>query len=233
MTQPHDPRTILAGLRPQPFGKASPNDVLDPIVEPHWAGMRVLGAVDADGAVLVDEEGQPVEGHQRIVVALAATARADGLVVDGYLTKQVLRDEGTWTGPAALSLPSASTVVTRLMIGSRRNPAHERAKELEAAEKARQFEPDDPVTMIVTDLLWLEGESLLDVPLLERRRLLDSVVGVSDVVRIGAFVRPPIHTWVGSWRGQGFTGMTFKAANSRYSPGVPTKEWALTSLPRR
>ena len=36
----------------------------------------------------------------------------------------------------------------------------------------------------------------------------------------GTFVRPPIDTWVGSWRSMGFPGLSFKAANSRYAPGV-------------
>ena len=54
------------------------------------------------------------------------------------------------------------------------------------------------------DLLWLDGESLLDVPLLERKRLLESVLDESELVRRGAFVRPPIETWIGSWRALGF-----------------------------
>ena len=41
----------------------------------------------------------------------------------------------------------------------------------------------------------------------------------SDLVRRGAYVRPPIDTWVGSWRALGFNGLTYKAANSRYRPG--------------
>jgi hypothetical protein len=32
---------------------------------------------------------------------------------------------------------------------------------------------------------------------------------------------------------QGFSGVTFKAANSRYLPGKPNPEWAVSGMPRR
>ena len=75
--------------------------------------------------------------------------------------------------------------------------------------------------------------SLLDIPLLERRRLLEIVLDESDNVRVGAYVRPPIDTWVASWRAQGFEGLTFKAANSRYRPGEANPEWVVSGMPRR
>ena len=34
-------------------------------------------------------------------------------------------------------------------------------------------------------------------------------------------------------RAQGFRGMTFKAANSRYRPGETATDWTRTDLPRR
>ena len=232
MPQSDDTRTVLAALRPQPFGKASSRDAHDPVIEPMWAGIRVLAAVDADGAVLVDEDGDPVEGHERIVQTLAAASRVDGVVIDGYLTKQALRDDGViWTG--ASSIPTTGQMITSTFIGLRRNRAQERVDAMDAARDARTFGSEDTVTFVVTDLLWLDGESLLDVPLLERRRVLESVLDESDVVRLGVYVRPPIETWVGSWRAQGFTGLTFKAANSRYSPGVAKRDWATTPMPRR
>jgi ATP-dependent DNA ligase len=86
---------------------------------------------------------------------------------------------------------------------------------------------------VAIDLLWLDGESLLDVPLLERRRLLESVVAESDLVRRGVFVRPPIDAWLGSWRALGFNGLSYKAANSRYQPGVASAEWVTVPMPRR
>ena len=105
--------------------------------------------------------------------------------------------------------------------------------EREAEAAARQFQDDDAINLVVTDLLWLDGEWLLDVPLLERRRVLDSILRAGALVRPGLFVRHPINSWVGSWRAQGFYALTFKAANSRYRPGETADDWTLSDLPRR
>ncbi len=56
------------------------------------------------------------------------------------------------------------------------------------------------VALVAVDLLWLDDESICDVPLLERRRLLESVLTESQLVRVGVFVKPPIDRWLGGWR---------------------------------
>lgn len=240
MTKPTDPtdltdtgaRAALATLRPQAFGTGAPGHVRDPLVEPLWAGIRSLAAVDGAGALVVDEGGQPLEGFERIVHALAAATRTDALVLDGFLTKQALRDTGgIWTGVD--DLPRMGTLIGQSLVGVRRNRAQEASKRLEASIDERTFGPDDHVSLVAVDLLWLDGEWLLDVPLLERRRLLEAVLDESEVIRRGTFVRPPIEGWIGSWRAQGFGGLTFKGANSRYRPGVANPDWAISSMPRR
>jgi ATP-dependent DNA ligase len=130
-------------------------------------------------------------------------------------------------------LPSASQLASRPLLGIRRTRADTVTKAMEAARAARTFGPDDTVTFVAIDLLWLDGESLLDIPLLERRRLLESVLAESDLVRRGVFVRPPIEAWVGSWRALGFDGLSYRAANSRYQPGRASEEWASAPMPRR
>jgi len=130
-------------------------------------------------------------------------------------------------------LPSASQMLARPILGFRRTKAEEVTKELEAARIARTFGPEDVVSFVATDLLWLDGDLLLDVPLLERRRLLESALGESDLIRRGVFVRPPLEAWLGSWRSLGFTGFSLKAANSRYQPGAVSDDWASAPMPRR
>jgi bifunctional non-homologous end joining protein LigD len=118
-------------------------------------------------------------------------------------------------------------------VGLRKNRAMDTVKLKEEALAARTFVSEEAVSVVATDLLWLDDTSLLDVPLLERRRLLESVIAESDVVRVGAFVRPPIDSWVTSWRSMGFGGLTYKAANSHYILGEPNPEWVITGMPRR
>jgi hypothetical protein len=219
-------RAFLATVRPQIYGNGAPDRVLDPLVEPLWVGIRTLAAVDPAGAIIVDDEGDGVAKIETIVEALAAAVRATGLV-DGFLTKQMIQ-----TGVAVYQWSDESPSMGSF-IGLRRNRAVDTVALREEALQAKSFKDQDEIGFVATDLLWLDGTSLLDVPLLERRRLLESVVVESDVIRVGTFVRPPIASWVGSWKAQGFTGMTYKAANSRYLSGAANPEWAVSGMPRR
>lgn len=221
-----DPRQLLATLRPQDYGNAAPQKVRDPIVEPLWTGVRALAAIAGGQVVLADAEGDPVEGIEDIAESLADCAQADSLVIDGFLTKQTAH-----VGPG-IAWPDEMPSMGRL-VGLRRNRAVDTLTLKEEALAAHTFGPDDVISFVAIDLLWLDGTSLLDVPLLERRRLLESALLESDVVRRGAYVRPPIETWVSSWRSLGFAGLTYKAANSRYLPGQPNPEWVITGMPRR
>lgn len=227
-----DARATLAGLRPQPFGDGRPGNVVDPLVEPMWSGLRALASIDGNDVAFADARGEPITGHDDVVAALAEAAAADQLVIDGFLTKLPDRDGGG-VYVAMDDLPTSGELASRSLIGIRRTRAQETAKLLELSRAAESFEPDDTVTFVAIDLLWLDGELLLDVPLLERRRLLEAVLGESDLVRRGVFVRPPIEAWIGSWRSLGFTELSFKAANSRYRPGTPTNEWVSVPMPRR
>jgi hypothetical protein len=216
VTPPDDARSLLATLRPQPFGRTSSQAATDPIIEPLWLGIRALAGIDPDGVALVDEDGDPITDQDRVVIALGVAVNADSVILDGYLTKQASHTESGYFAPPPDLSPTAGQTINRMLFGIRRNRADERVAEMDAARDARTFGPDDPITFMATDLLWLE-----------------SVVIESEVVRLGLYVRPPIEPWIGSWRTQGFTGLTFKSANSRYSPGVASKDWAATPMPRR
>ena len=227
-----DPATGLASralddLRLQEYGNKPPTSVKDPLVEPLWAGIRVLAAVEAEGVAMIDVDGDPVGGFDEIEAALAAAVPAGSAVVEGFITKQALhaaRRVVAWSD----EMPSMAG-----FIGLRRNRAVDAARLKEEARAASTFGPDENLAFVATDLVWLDETPLTDVPLLERRRLLESVVVESDGIRVGAFVRPPIDHWVSSWRAQGFTGLTYKAANSRYLPGRPNGEWVIAGMPRR
>ena len=235
-----DARAVLVTLRPQVFSEGRPDRVSDPIVEPQWAGIRALAAIDVGnpgtgseggGAVLADEDGEVIEGYPEILEALRGAAMSQGLILDGYLTKQAVQDStGVFLKVDADT--SVQSAIGHFFLGSRRNRAAEAAEMRAAIRRAETFGPDDVVTYVAFDLLWLDGESLLDVPLLERRRLLDNVIAESDLVRRGAFVRPPIAGWIRSWKAQGFVGLTFRAANSRYAPGATSAEWTTAPMPR-
>jgi hypothetical protein len=95
-----------------------------------------------------------------------------------------------------------------------------------------EFDPSRPipgkdVAFVAIDLLSVDGQRLFDVPQLERKRLLESVVRQSPLVRLSPWVTPPIDAWVRTWKASGFKGAMLKSANGRYLPGSTTVEWAV------
>ena len=228
-----DARTAAVDWRPQQFGGGRPNKVENPIVEPLWSGLRVLALVD-DGAVTIrDLDGDPVDNdYAPVAQELAAATRASRLLVDGYLTHQPIQGiaevaERELAEPAG---PSIGQMWFGSLAGRRNRP--EPPPPVDSIER-RAPPVDEDVAIVVVDLLWLDSEPLLSVPLLERKRILESVVDESRLVRRGIYVRPPIDSWMGSWRAFGFRRLAFKGANSRYTPGAPNAEWAVADLPTR
>ena len=135
-----------------------------------------------------------VEGHHEMVRALARVIAdtADSAILDAFLTKQaVVADTIIYTGSRADDLPSTRRLVVESMVGTRPNRARDASERLEADVEAKTFRDGDPVNLVVIDLLWLDGEWLLDVPLLERKRLLEAIVPGDDLVRPSPYVRPP------------------------------------------
>lgn len=246
-----EPRTALAdraAWRPAAFGDRRPREIVDPIVEPLWEGRRVLVHVEATGLRIVDAEGIAVAGPdsradtgpadrpegrvqgeaaaelEAVVEALHDAIRAAEAVLDGVLTVQATRSsEGIL--PGDVEVPTAGELAAQLVFGR-----HHRREDAGPRSERR---PGDRLAFVAVDLLALDGESLLDVPLLERKRLLDSVLVEGPLVRRTAFVRLPIEPWLGAWRALGFRSLAYKAANSRYLPGRSIDGWALAPIPRR
>ena len=72
---------------------------------------------------------------------------------------------------------------------------------------------------MAVDLLSIDGQPLFDVPLLERKRLLEAVIEQSELVRVspvGAAAGPPVVQLVAR---AGLRGLIIKSTNSRYTPG--------------
>ena len=79
---------------------------------------------------------------------------------------------------------------------------------------SRRSRPATRHAFVATDLLWLDGTPLHDIPLLERKRLLDAVLDESYLVRVAPFVpTPPIQTQV-TWASMGFRGAPLPRART-------------------
>ncbi|TAK00717.1 MAG: hypothetical protein EPO36_07555 [Chloroflexota bacterium] len=221
-----------SALRLMPFGQARAHDIRDPLWEPLWGGQRVL--VHAlDGRVAFrDEHGEAVAGHDDLRAAIAGLTMAEEAVIDGYLVPAPLRDTTGAELPAGLdAVQSAAEMGRQFLLGNRNT--EKREEEIRPAEPPVQVPSSSPAAFIAVDLLWLDEDPIIDVPLLERKRLLESVLGDGEIVRRTMSVRSPVEQWYAQWRALGFNAVAAKGANSRYTPGQPNGEWATALIPKR
>jgi len=65
------------------FGPVEAKKIRDPVCEPLWAGRRVLADVSNGDVRLRDENGEPLIGFDALRAAIAESAVAVELIVDG------------------------------------------------------------------------------------------------------------------------------------------------------
>lgn len=226
--------TEMRLLRPMPFGRVDGRHVRDPIIEPLWVGRRALGHIHAGDVSLTDETGEAIGGFESLRAALAAACQAESIVVDGYLTNALPETTGISGSITGDGYQSLGQLGRQMLVGGGGSGREARRDDIDAAAARRAATlVDEDSAFVAVDLLTLDGEDLLDVPLLERKRLLESAIGESERVRRTAIVRAPAGVWYAQWRAMGFLEMAFKAANGRYTPGVPSRDWAIVRIPRR
>ncbi|HZM72756.1 MAG TPA: hypothetical protein VFC71_05215 [Candidatus Polarisedimenticolia bacterium] len=225
----------LAIQQPMPFGRVDTGAVRDPIIEPLWVGRRVLANVTSgEPALLTDEDGEALVTFAALREEIGAANMAATLIVDGYLTAQIRDSVGLIVPDVTDGMATPAEMSRQMIMGGGGSGREARRDHAEASIKNRAAMPEEAgAGFVAVDLLELDGESLLDVPLLERKRLLESALGESANVRRTPIVRAPAATWYSQWRSVGFSEMAFKAANGRYTPGVASRDWAIVRIPKR
>ena len=164
--------------------------------------------------------------------ARARRAARPALLVDGYLTHQPLQAHRRGRRSRDRRRRAAAPSIGQMWFGS---IGRRRSRRAAAARRARsgasRSPADEDVALVAVDLLWLDDEPLLDVPLLERKRILESVVGESRLVRRGIYVRPPVDR--GSARGgrSASAGWPTRARTAATRPARRTPQWAVADLP--
>lgn len=238
MAQPSAPaqspiRAATASWRPMAFGHRRPDKIEDPVCEPLWGGRRVLVEVSGGRVDIRGTDGAEVDGYDVLRSAIADATFADEVIVDGSLLPAPLRDtEGARIRVGMDAVKTPTDRVKHIFIGE--SPLTGKREALQVADDARLPAPgDEPAALVATDLLWIDGQSLLDVPLLERKRVLESALDERELVRRSMVVHPPIETWFAQWRALGFEEVTYKAANGRYRPGTVAEDWTVIVMPRR
>jgi hypothetical protein len=225
--------TATRTWRPAEFGKKRAADIDDPLVEPLWTGPRALALVANGSASMTDEQGDVVEGREAILAELADAAGGATLLLEGVLTGEPLQQTEEVAARVDVHVPKPGQMASQLLVGDRSGRKEQLEARLDDVRRRLADDPSRDAAFVAVDLLWLDDQSLCDVPLLERKRILESVLRESGLVRVGTYVRPPIDGWLGAWRMFGFRRISFKGANSRYVPGARNPEWAQAEIPRR
>lgn len=100
-------------------------------------------------------------------------------------------------------------------------------RDLEVDPEGNAFTREGPRRQIFSafDLLEVDGEALVDVPLLERKRHLEGIVTPSPNVRLTPYVSRGLRAWRETLTGLGFKRVVLKDWNSPYSSGQTARSW--------
>lgn len=203
-------------------------EIVDPIVEPLWSGARaiahVTGRPEADPeVVLIEDLGADVAPElPDLAAALGRSVMAVEAILDVVITSEV-----GLTGIGAAAIGEVKTSTTGMLF--RNDADFEIRRRADADTEAAA----DVVGIVAVDLLAVDGQELLGVPLLERKRQLESVIAEDELIRSSIHARPPFEPWVTTWKSLGLRGAMLKAANSRYVPGDDSIEWRIVESVRR
>src|SRR5688572_705394 len=86
-------------------------------------------------------------------------------------------------------------------------------------------EADGELKYYVFDLLWLDGYSLMDLPLYQRREKLKEIIPEHQVIHISQTFQATGTEFFEVARQMKLEGIMAKKEDSTYTPGVRTKEW--------
>ncbi|MEO8173422.1 MAG: DNA ligase D [Sediminibacterium sp.] len=86
-------------------------------------------------------------------------------------------------------------------------------------------EADGELKYYVFDILWLDGRSLMDLPLTERRDILRSILPQNDTIYLSEnFITTGTEFYATAAK-MGLEGIMAKKVDSVYTPGLRSKEW--------
>lgn len=166
--------------------------------EVKWDGIRVLAEVTGGGLRLWSRNGNEVSAAYPELAPLADAVGGRDVLLDGEVVA------------FADGVPSFGALADRMHVRSLR--------------KAAALAATNPVTLMVFDLLRLDGEELTGLPLEQRRARLEELGLDSPRWQV-----PPAYddgpTLYDATAAQGLEGVVSKRRSSRYHEGRRTAEW--------
>ena len=184
-----------------------------PLDDPGWIyelkldGARILAQKTGPSVALRDRPGRLASRSFPEIVSALAALPAEGFVLDGEI---VAFDEH--------GRPSFQRLASRLMAA--------RPEEIAAAAA------ETPVVYVVFDLLALGSRRLTDLPLVERKALLERLVRGRGLVRALDHIEGSGQALYDLCRAEALEGIVAKRASSRYQPGKRSPDWVKVKCER-
>jgi bifunctional non-homologous end joining protein LigD len=175
---------------------AGPFDDPDYLFEVKWDGFRVEAVVDGDSVRIWTRGQQDAEGYFGPFLAPSTWIAARDAIVDGEVI--ALGDDGE---------PDFALLQDRIR----------RRKDVRPAVGGLVYQ--------VFDLLWLDGRSMLDLPLVERKTALRSILRDDPRVRLSEHVDERGVAFFEAAKVRGLEGIMAKDRRSPYLPGARSMAW--------
>ncbi len=187
---------------PQPMLATLVRDPFDDagwMFEPKWDGVRTLAICAPERTRLWSRKERDITATYPELDRLHERLVALEAIVDG----EIVAFEG--------GRPSFERLQSRINLQSPRD--------IERAVGAC------PVTFVAFDLLYIDGRSLIDVPVEERKALLDELVVPDGRVQVSPYVEGNGTALFDTIKDRGMEGIVAKRLGSPYRPGRRSKDW--------
>lgn len=94
-------------------------------------------------------------------------------------------------------------------------------------------EADGELVYYAFDILWMEGKSLIHLPLNERKAILQSIVDANSPVQLGYSIAADGKAFFEAAQKMGLEGIMAKKSDSEYYPGIRTRDWLKIKINKR
>ena len=174
--------------------------------EPKMDGQRVIALVSTDSVVLTNRRGGEITSHYPELAGLAEALAPHAAVLDGEVVTVNVKGQ---------------TSFQRLQ------------RRMHVVQPSARLLVDTPVVFVAFDLLWLDGELLVDRPQSERRRQLDSLGIKGRAWQTAPVLDASPDELLAACREAGLEGFMAKKVDAPYLVGRRSTAWWKVKCGRR
>ncbi|MFX4260920.1 non-homologous end-joining DNA ligase [Pelotomaculum propionicicum] len=190
---------VLPLLRPMLATSSKPYNSDGHLFEVKWDGYRCLSYLEGNTTVLYSRNGIDLTAKFPELARLHEKVNSAPAILDGEI---VVFEEGK---PSFAALQSRG-----------------RMKDLKTIGRTSL---ERPAVFVVFDVLYSGGENVMDLPLVNRKELLEEIVTGNEEIVISQFVKKDGLDFYSACVAQGLEGVMAKKLDSSYLPGRRSPYW--------